>query len=170
MWRASIARARTLVQQLWLRTAPRRWLEIEISRDSTVETAWLGRVGEELACRALRGLGWRVLHRNLRAPEAELDAVCMDGAVTVVVEVKSGRRPRRGWAPGQSPSDRVRPSDVSRRLRAARRLARRRGGGPGPFRVDLVEVEVPRGARRRPRLVHRRDLGLAAGAVTWLDA
>ncbi|MGB0333671.1 MAG: YraN family protein, partial [Planctomycetota bacterium] len=129
-----------------------------------MDPAWLGQVGEELACRALRDLGWRVLHRNLRAPEAELDAVCRDGSTTVVVEVKTGRRPRAGWAPGWRPSERIMPADVARRLRAGRRLARRAGGGHGPARVDLVEVQVARHRSGRPRLLHWRDLGPRAGA------
>ena len=62
-------------------------------------TAQLGRIGEELAGRALLDLGWRIRHRNLRAPEGELDLVGTDGEVTVVVEVKTGRRPPTGMVP-----------------------------------------------------------------------
>lgn len=130
-----------------------------------MDTAWLGQVGEELACRTLSDRGWLILHRNLRAPEAELDVVCLDGAVTVVVEVKTGRRPPAGWAPGRRPTDRVRPADLTRRLRAGRRLARGRGGARGPVRMDLVEVEVARSPRHRPRLIHWRDVRPGDGAV-----
>lgn len=129
-----------------------------------MDTAWLGRVGEELACRALRDLGWSILHRNLRAPEAELDAVCRDGSTTVIVEVKTGRRPTEGWAPGRRPSERIMPADVARRLRAGRRLARSAGGRYGLARVDLVEVQVARRRSGRPRLLHWRDLDPRGGA------
>ena len=164
-----LRRARALLREVWLRAAPRRWLELAVSREAAVDPAWLGRVGEELACRALRDLGWRVLHRNLRAPEAELDAVCWDGSTTVVVEVKTGRRPSAGWAPGWRPSERFMPADVARRLRAGRRLARRAGGGHGPARVDLVEVQVARHRSGRPRLLHWRDLQPRGVAVSRAD-
>lgn len=97
----------------------------------------LGRIGEELVCRALRGAGWRIRARNLAAPEGELDVVAEDGPVTVVVEVKTGREPPGGWAEGLRPSDRLRSEGARRRQRAALRLA-----GGGPARVDLVAVEV----------------------------
>ena len=75
--------------------------------------------------------------------------VATDGPSTVVVEVKTGRRPPGGWAPGRRPGDRFRPEAARRRARAARRLA-----GPRAARVDLVEVTVgPVGVRLRREVV-----------------
>lgn len=127
-------------------------------------TAQLGRIGEELAGRALLDLGWRIRHRNLRAPEGELDLVGTDGEVTVVVEVKTGRRPPQGWSPARMPRHRFRSEALKRRQRAARRLARDQRGARGLSRVDLIEVQVDPG-EPRPRLVHLRDL--AARAEPW---
>ncbi|MDB2576492.1 YraN family protein [Planctomycetota bacterium] len=128
-----------------------------------------------MACRALRDLGWQIRARNLRAPEAELDLVGMDGAVTVVVEVKTGRQPAGGWAPQHLPRHRFRSDAVERRQRAARRLAGARGGAWGREvqrpqdlagdrglaaslgRVDLIEVLVDPN-QRRSRLHHFRDV------------
>lgn len=116
--------------------------------------------------RALARAGWQVLGRNVRAPEGELDVVARDGDTLVVVEVKtSAARPDGRWRP----ADHVRPRDVVRRSRAARRIA-----ANGRSRVDVVEVETaPRtaqaagGSARRaspdgPRLVHHR--GVIPGA------
>jgi len=47
-----------------------------------------GRAGEERAAAFLAAEGYRVLARNVRLPGGEIDALCLDGATLVVVEVK----------------------------------------------------------------------------------
>lgn len=54
-----------------------------------------GRLGEDRANAFLRGCGYRVIARNVRVPGGEIDAVCMDGPVLVIVEVK--RRDSRSF-------------------------------------------------------------------------
>lgn len=49
----------------------------------------LGRQGEELACRHLRSLGYRILCCNYRRRQGEIDIVAEEGAVLVFVEVKT---------------------------------------------------------------------------------
>ncbi|MEL6431135.1 MAG: YraN family protein [Planctomycetota bacterium] len=123
-------------------------------------------MGEEIAARALVRAGWTVLGRNVRAPEGELDVVARDGEVLVVVEVKTSAADAGGrWRP----ADHVRPRDVMRRARAARRIAE-----GGRSRMDVVEVELApgharaaggaahRACRDGPRLVHHR--GVTPGA------
>lgn len=58
-------------------------------------TAEKGRCGEERAAAFLESQGYRVIARNVRLPEGEIDAVCLDGATLVVVEVK--RRDTTGF-------------------------------------------------------------------------
>jgi putative endonuclease len=47
-----------------------------------------GRLGEERASAFLVERGYRLIARNVRVPGGEIDAVCMDGATLVIVEVK----------------------------------------------------------------------------------
>ncbi|HTU81417.1 MAG TPA: YraN family protein [Candidatus Acidoferrales bacterium] len=47
-----------------------------------------GREGEDRAAAFLADRGYRVLARNVRLPGGEIDAVCLDGAMLVIVEVK----------------------------------------------------------------------------------
>jgi putative endonuclease len=47
-----------------------------------------GRAGEERAAAFLESCGYRVIARNVRLPGGEIDAVCLDGATLVIVEVK----------------------------------------------------------------------------------
>lgn len=61
-----------------------------------------GALGEDLAADHLEGLGWQVIARNWRIAHAdlrgELDLVCRDRDVLVVVEVKARRTERFGAA------------------------------------------------------------------------
>jgi putative endonuclease len=47
-----------------------------------------GRLGEDRASIFLTKCGYRILARNVRVPGGEIDAVCLDGATLVIVEVK----------------------------------------------------------------------------------
>ncbi|GAB2740252.1 YraN family protein [Kitasatospora kifunensis] len=49
----------------------------------------LGRYGEEVAARRLAEDGLRVLERNWRCPEGELDIIVLDGDTVAVCEVKT---------------------------------------------------------------------------------
>jgi putative endonuclease len=53
----------------------------------------VGRDGEDAACAYLRGLGYRIVGRNVRCGRGEIDAIVRDGETLVFVEVKarSGR-------------------------------------------------------------------------------
>jgi len=55
----------------------------------TEERLALGRLGEELASRRLRSLGYEILERNYRCPLGEIDLVARDGDVLVFVEIKT---------------------------------------------------------------------------------
>ena len=48
-----------------------------------------GRRGEARAARYLKGLGYRIIMRNYRAPSGEVDIIAMDGDTLVFVEVKA---------------------------------------------------------------------------------
>lgn len=136
------ARGRALALRILLRLAPRlvpRWLE--------PDRAELGRVGEELAARALARSGWRLQGRRLRTRQGEVDLWATRDEVSLVVEVKTGRLPYRPgrepewdlrWRPGHS----LGPEQRRRLFRAARSLARGAGGGSRSLRPEVALVEV----------------------------
>jgi Holliday junction resolvase-like predicted endonuclease len=155
-------RTAALLRRVWLARAPRsfaRW-----GRPDTVE---LGLAGEELAARALRRAGWRVLGRRLTTPHAEVDLVALDGDELVCVEVKAGRvaavpRPRGRRLPALElrwrPGLRVDRERLERLARAGRWLAARAGGTRRTGgRVDLVEVVLV-GNPPRLEVFQHRDL------------
>jgi len=59
-----------------------------------------GAAGEEAAAAYLQSLGFRILARNLRAPDGEIDIVAREGETFVFIEVKARRSYRFGSALG----------------------------------------------------------------------
>jgi putative endonuclease len=49
----------------------------------------LGKLGENAACEYLEGKGFQVVERNFRCHLGEIDLVCKDNNVLVIVEVKA---------------------------------------------------------------------------------
>lgn len=74
----------------------------------------LGKEGEQAAVDYLKKLGFRILDRNWRCPDGELDIVAVDGGTFVVVEVKTRSGLRYG-----TPLEAV----TARKQRRLRRLA-----------------------------------------------
>lgn len=112
----------------------------------------LGRYGEDLAARRLIEAGMRILDRNWRCREGEIDIVAADGDALVVCEVKTRRA---GWY--EHPMAAVRPEKTARlRLLAERWLEQHGGPPPGGVRIDVIGVLLP--ARGAPVVQHARGV------------
>ncbi|MGC4174766.1 YraN family protein [Demequina sp.] len=98
----------------------------------------VGRHGENLVARRLEEAGWRVLERNWRCDQGELDIVALDGDCLVAVEVKT----RRSAAFG-SPQEAVTREKLYRlrRLVAAWLSAQERHFRE--VRIDVCAVTLP---------------------------
>ena len=109
----------------------------------------VGRHGEDVAARYVQDAGWRVLDRNWRGADGELDIVALDGDALVTVEVKT----RRGVGYGH-PIEAV-TAAKQRRLRvlAQRWLAAHDEHAPD-LRFDVVGVLVR--PSRRALVTHVR--------------
>ncbi|GAB7180779.1 YraN family protein [Kitasatospora sp. Ki12] len=118
----------------------------------------LGRYGERVAARRLTEAGLRILDRNWRCVEGELDIVALDGDTVAVCEVKT--RSERGF---QQPTEAIDQAKAARLQRLAERWMAERWPGhfarlagadedaaptdphwppapPGGVRIDLVAV------------------------------
>lgn len=93
-------------------------------------TAEVGRFAEDLAVQMLRRQGFRVVARNVRVGEGELDIVAMLNGERTVVEVRSVRE-----EPGPGGVD---PLDAFDQAKA--RQVRKLAGSIGCSRVDLVAI------------------------------
>ncbi|MBB1513741.1 YraN family protein [Tessaracoccus sp. MC1627] len=105
-------------------------------------TQALGRRGEDKAVEYVEARGWRVLERNWRCREGEIDIVAAepDGKTLVVVEVKS----RSGLGFG-SPLETITYAKACRLRRLAALYVRQSGLRPKLIRVDGIGVLWPRG-------------------------
>lgn len=98
----------------------------------------IGREAEDAAATFLTRAGLRIVGRNVRFPEGEIDLVCRDRDVWVFVEVKC-RRARWGDAPGAA----VSWHKQRRLVRLAQHFLKSRGlGDAARCRFDVVAVTL----------------------------
>ncbi|MCU1512264.1 MAG: hypothetical protein JWO34_2104 [Arthrobacter sp.] len=95
----------------------------------------LGRRGEELAAEYLEAQGMRVVDRNWRCPEGEIDIVALDGDALVIAEVKT----RRSLAYGH-PFEAVGVDKLARLHRLASAWCRDHELSMPLRRIDVVAV------------------------------
>jgi putative endonuclease len=102
----------------------------------SAKRAW-GDAGEEIATAFLVKRGLKVLERNVRYKDGELDVVARTEATLVFVEVKRRRDAERGGA-----AESVTPLKRARVLRAARRwLAENPERRAPDVRFDVIAIE-----------------------------
>jgi putative endonuclease len=116
----------------------------------------VGRFGEQVAAAYLVDAGLTIVERNWRCADGEIDIVALDGAVLVIVEVKT----RSSVAYGD-PAEAVSPAKAARLRRLALRwIAERREDAPPGYwpqlRFDVVSV-----VRRGPAGISVRHLEAA---------
>jgi putative endonuclease len=109
----------------------------------------LGRRAEDLAAAHLEGAGFRIVVRNWRRPEGELDLVADDGGTCVFVEVRS----RTGEDQGH-PLETITASKRARVIRAARLYLAETPTPATAFRFDVVAVTFDPEGRAAPELLH----------------
>ncbi len=108
--------------------------------------AALGRSGEDLAAEMYARRGYRVLERNYRAPEGEVDLIVAGGTTIVFCEVKTRTSDRWGL-----PAEAVAWQKQARLRRLAARWMRERQAGGVEVRFDVVSIVMREG---RPELTH----------------
>ncbi|KQO60214.1 YraN family protein [Curtobacterium sp. Leaf261] len=98
----------------------------------------IGRRGEEIAANWLVARGMRILERNWRCRDGEVDIVALDSDVVVLVEVKTRTGPVGGH-----PFEAITPRKVARLRRlAVRWCAEYPSAGPRRIRLDAVAVHL----------------------------
>lgn len=103
----------------------------------------LGRAAEDAAAAFLARAGLRIVERNVRFPEGELDLVCRERDCWVFVEVKC-RQARWGDAPAAA----VSWQKQRRLVRLAQHYLKWRRLGDARCRFDVVAVTIePAGER-----------------------
>jgi len=111
----------------------------------------VGRYGEDVAAAHVVGRGWRVLERNWRCAEGELDLVALADGDVVFVEVKT----RRSTAFGH-PAEAVTYAKLARVRRLAARWLREHQVVARSVRVDVIAVLLQRAGA--PLVEHLEDV------------
>ncbi|MDP2935490.1 MAG: ribonuclease HII [Dehalococcoidia bacterium] len=112
----------------------------------------LGRLGERIALRHLKGLGYIIRETNYRSLWGEIDIVAQQGDTLVFVEVRcrtclnGGRRE----SPFGTPEESLTPAKGARLVETAQTYIQTHADLPDHWRIDLVAVELtPAGRIRR---------------------
>jgi len=100
----------------------------------------LGKLGEDLALRRIRALGYKILARNYRCPVGEIDLIARDGATLVFIETKT-RQATSGFSAKEAVDERKRRkiAQVALVYLKERRLTEAKA------RFDVVTVTLIRG-------------------------
>lgn len=100
----------------------------------------LGKAGEELAAKYLIAAGYRIVARNWRCAQGEIDVIAEHNGEIVFVEVKT----RSGLAFGH-PFEAITVAKLARLRRLARVWCTQAGGRFPRIRIDAIAVIAPRG-------------------------
>jgi putative endonuclease len=98
-------------------------------------TRALGRIGEDLACDALRKKGYEIIDRGYRLFRGELDIIARDGRTLVFVEVKTRADESFG-----RPEEAVTPAKQRQVRRIARGYLLEHPCGEAGCRFDVISV------------------------------
>jgi len=97
----------------------------------------LGAFGERVAAAHLEAEGYRILERNYRRREGEIDIVAARGDCLVFVEVRARRGTERGSA-----LESVSPAKGARLAVLAQAYCQERPDLPAERRIDVVAVQL----------------------------
>lgn len=113
-----------------------RW---SLRRDPQPERNFVGRWGEWLALKHVRGLGWEVVARNWTSRRGEVDLIAYDGDTLVFVEVKTRRQGPASPPPEESIDRRKlrQMEDLAYEFLARCELSNQ------AVRLDVIAVETP---------------------------
>ena len=118
----------------------------------------LGSRGEDVAADYMRENGYRVIERNWRCKNGELDLICTRGKELVFVEVKTRGENSLGRA-GES----LTPAQQARLAKAASRYLSRNGLWSRSCRFDLIALEVSENNVNLEHVANVIDFGQALG-------
>jgi putative endonuclease len=118
---------------------------------------WFGNRSERAAERFLKRLGYRILARNYRCPQGEIDRVALDGTCLVFVEVRSTEA-----AGTAEPATSVGFAKQNRLTQLALHFAQRYRLLNYSARFDVLALSWPPG-KSEPVIIHYRDAFPAVG-------
>lgn len=108
----------------------------------------IGKGGEDLAVKLLKGKGYKIVGRNYRTRLGEVDIIAKDGETVVFVEVKTRATAAYGTA-----KEAVGYTKKKRFIAAAKDYIARHGLSESPARFDVVSIDVEAGRAATEHIV-----------------
>ena len=106
-----------------------------------------GQLGEDLACKALKKSGYRILERNYRCRYGEIDIVAQKHGYLVFVEVRSKTSTAFG-----TPEESMTAQKKQRLTASAMSYFNSHTGLPENWRVDFVAIDLNAAGDRASRI------------------
>ena len=100
----------------------------------------IGKLGEKLATKYLEQLGYKIIERNFRCRQGEIDIIAMYSGKLIFVEVKTRRSEKYG-----NPAEAVNGVKQKHMINAARYYLYKTGQENKFIRFDVVEVKLKDG-------------------------
>ncbi len=99
-----------------------------------------GKIGEEIAKNYLERKGYKIIERNFRCRQGEIDIIAMYSGKLIFIEVKTRRSEKYG-----KPAEAVNGVKQKNMINAARYYLYKTGQGNKFIRFDVVEVKLKDG-------------------------
>ena len=118
-----------------------------------------GRYGEWVGEKFLKRRGFSVMHRNWRSARdrrLEIDLVCMDVEVLVFVEIRA--RSENSLVDGYSSLNRKKRNALARSIRS---FLREDSLKAKTYRLDLLEIDLPRTALPKAQVLHHENIAIS---------
>lgn len=115
-----------------------------------MKTRRIGERGEDAAAAYLERSGMKIVERNWRCRHGEVDIVCFDSDVLVLVEVKTRTTARAGTG-----EEAVSTQKQRKLTRLAREYVHTNGLHETPMRFDVIAIRVI--ASDRAMIRHHKD-------------
>jgi putative endonuclease len=117
-----------------------KFIEKLLSKNSSDEKATavsIGQSGEETAVKILKKHGYKIIERNYRTRQGEIDIIAKDGEYTCFVEVKFRKNDDFG-----DPGDFIDERKQQKIIKAAQYYAVKKGIYDTPMRFDAVLISA----------------------------
>lgn len=113
----------------------------------------VGQKGEEAACEYLKERGYTIIETNYRCKLGEIDIIARDGAMVVIVEVRT----KTGLAFGR-PEESINQEKAKKLHRLALQYIQSHYHQEMPSRIDLVAVILERNSGRVKDVKHIKNI------------
>ncbi len=110
----------------------------------------LAREGEEIACHYLKKLGYKIIDRNFRARNTEIDIVAIKDKTLVIIEVKTRTSDRFG-----TPLESINYFKLRSLTKAAEHYKVTHKNLPELLRIDAVSVDF---SSIQPKIEHIQNI------------